>query len=73
MLVSEGRNKRRLCHSGQDDLVMTQTEIAAQLGVTPQAVQLIEARAIARFKKRFAAMFPDTAPLFIDDIRSGRW
>jgi|GEM_PF-4869214 len=67
------RNRRRLFHPGQDDLVVSQTELAKAWGVTPQAIQLIEARAIEKFRRRFAKMCPDTVPLFHDDIRSGRW
>lgn len=49
------------------DHVMSQAEVAAKMGITKQAVQQIEKRAIEKFTRRFRNLCPDTVGLIRRD------
>lgn len=55
------------------DIVMTQTEIAEIIGITPQMVSMYEMMALKKFKKNFEKMYPDTTGLIrMDSERYGK-
>lgn len=61
------------CYSLKFNMEMETTykEIAGEFGVTIQAIQQTETKALSKFKKRFCQMFPDTWPLIEKDIIHG--
>jgi len=50
---------------------MSHDEIAKRLGVSRQAIQQMEKRALKKFKQKFCLMFPDTWKLIQNDIEKG--
>ncbi len=55
------------------EMDMTYQEIANELGVSYQAIQQMEAKAIKKFEKKFRDMFPDTWPIIKEEIEHGKF
>ena len=53
------------------ELNMSQREISEEIGISQQAIQQIETKALIKFKKRFCKMFPDTYPIIQTEIGRG--
>jgi len=53
------------------ELNMSQREISEELGISQQAIQQVETKALLKFKKRFCKMFPDTYPIIQTEIGRG--
>lgn len=69
----KNKTKKQFNKIGDSDFEISQRDLARELGITQQAVNLIEKRALKKFKQKFFTLCPDVVKLFNDDIRTGRW